>query len=228
MFLREYYRTALNLALLAVIPLLLVLAVGDSMSRLAEVLEQSLTQAMGQSMSAVWAAAFLTGLTGFFMMVGARAADRRLVRAGYHPAEVAALRFGAVAIVGALATVVSYGVLLTRLTPIDHVQTLLVMYVGALIYGALGILIGSLIPGQLEGSFALLFFFVQDAFVGSPLFGAKSGVFVLLPTHYPTKIVLGLAAGQPHEGVHWLYATLYLAVVALLAGLAFYRVARVR
>ena len=83
MFVREYYRNVMNLVLLVVIPVLLVLSFGSALSRLADVLpDVTLTRDMGQSLGALWSAAFLTGLTGFFMMVGARAADRRLVRAG--------------------------------------------------------------------------------------------------------------------------------------------------
>lgn len=228
MFLREYARTTLNLVLLVVIPVLLILAFGDSLSRLADLLQTQLTTEMGKSMGALWAASFLTGIMGFFMMVGAREADRRLVRAGYSPTEVVALRFAAVAILGGLATGVSFVVLLTQLTPTDYLQTLAVMYLAALIYGALGILIGSLIAGELEGSFALLFFFMMDAFIGSPLFGTTTEAFGLLPTFYPTKVLLALTAGQPHESIHWLYITLYLAGAGALAGLAFYRTARTR
>lgn len=228
MFLREYTRTTLNLALLVIIPALLILSFGDALSRLADIFDVQLTADMGKSMGALWAAAFLTGIMGFFMLVGARAADRRLVLAGYTPTEVVALRFAAVALLGALATIVSYGVLLTQLTPDDYVQTLLVMYLGALTYGAVGILIGSLIPGEMEGSFALLFFFVMDAFIGSPLFGATTEAFAFLPTFYPTKLLLALTADQPHETIHWLYIVLYLAAATLLASAVFRRTTRVR
>lgn len=229
MFLREYYRTPLNLVLLVAIPTLLILSFGESLSRLAGIFDIALTAAMGQSMGAMWAAAFLTGIMGFFMMAGAREADRRLVRAGYSTVDVVLLRFGAVALLGALATLASYAVLLTQLTPEDYAQTLLVMYLGALLYGAVGILIGSLIAGELEGSFALLFFFVMDAFIGSPLFGdAPEFPFGLLPTFYPTSVLLALTAGQPHDSIHWLYIALYLAAAGGLASVAFYRAARVR
>lgn len=228
MFLREYYRAPLNLVLLATIPILLIYSVGSSLSRLAGVLEVTLTTAMGQSMGAIWAAAFLAGITGFFMMTGARSADRRLVRAGYRPLTVVGCRFATVGLVALLTTTVSYAVLLTKVEPTSNAQTLLVMYLAALIYGEVGILIGSLVTGELEGSFAILFFFVEDAFIGSPLFGAESQAFVLLPTYYPTKILLALTAEQPHAGIHWLYVVLYLIVAGALAGLAFYRTARVR
>ncbi len=229
MFAREYYRNAMNLVLLVLIPVVLILSYGSALSRLADVLpEVTLTRDMGQSLGALWSAAFLTGLTGFFMMAGARAADRRLVRAGYATYEVVLLRFVSVALLGVLATLVSYGVLLTRLTPTDFVQTLLVMYLAALIYGAVGILIGSLISGELEGSFALLFFFVMDSFIGSPLFGTTSEAFAFLPTFYPSKVLMALTAEQPHAAIHWLYIALYLAVASILAGVAFYRAARVR
>lgn len=228
MFLREYYRAPLNLVLLAVIPLLLIYSVGSSLSRLAGLFQETLTTAMGQSMGAIWAAAFLTGITGFFMMTGARSADRRLVQAGYRPLTIVGLRFATVGLIAFLTTAVSFGVLLTTLQPTNYGQTLLVMYLAALIYGEVGILIGSLFSGELEGSFAILFFFVEDAFIGSPLFGAEAQAFALLPTHYPTKILLTLTADQPHAGIHWLYVLTYLVVAGGLAGLAFYQTARVR
>ncbi|HEY5684092.1 MAG TPA: hypothetical protein VIY70_01850 [Acidimicrobiia bacterium] len=229
MFLREYYRTPLNLVLLAVIPVLLIAAFGNSLSRLAGMLEIALSPAMGQAMGAMWSAAFLTGIMGFFMMIGAREADRRMVRAGYSPLQVVSLRFAAVALLGAGATVVSYVVLLSQVTPSNPAQTLLVLYMGAMIYGTVGVLIGSLVAGELEGSFALLFFFVMDAFIASPLFGDAAEIpFGFLPTYYPTKVLLYLTAERPHDAVHWLYIALYLAVAGTLAARAFYRSARVR
>lgn len=228
MYLREYYRAPLNLVLLATIPALLIYSVGSSLSRLSGLFLETLTSAMGQSMGAIWAAAFLTGITGFFMMTGARAADRRLVQAGFRPLTVVGLRFATVGLIGLLTTTVSFIVLLTKVGPTNIGKTFLVMYLAALIYGEVGILIGSLFAGELEGSFAILFFFVEDAFIGSPLFGAESQAFVLLPTYYPTKILLALTAEQPHASIHWLYVALYLIVAGSLAGFAFYQAARVR
>lgn len=228
MFLREYARTTLNLVLLVVIPVTLVLAYGDRLSQIAGIFEVRLTAEMGQSMGALWAAAFLTGIMGFFMMTGARAADRRLVLAGYRPLEVVALRFATVALLAVLATAVSFGVLLTQLTPNDYAQTLLVMYLASVTYGAVGIVAGSFISGELEGSFALIFFFVMDAFIGSPLFGTATEAFAFLPTFYPTKVLLALTADQPHDAIHWLYTAIYLAGVVTIAAAAFSRAARLR
>jgi hypothetical protein len=163
------------------------------------------------------------------MITGARAADRRLLSAGYRPIQMVALRFVVIALFGGLATLASYLLLLTRLTPTDPLQTLTVMYLAALLYGALGVLIGSLIRGELEGSFALLFFFVMDAFIASPLFGEAGGFPLnLLPTFYPTKVLLSVSAAQPHDPAHWLYIGVYALGVGALAGAAFYRAARAR
>lgn len=229
MFVRGYYRTPLNVVLLVAIPAVLIAAFGNSLSRLAGTLGLVLTPAMGRSMGAMWSAAFLTGIMGFFMMDGSRQADRRMVRAGYTPGQLVAMRFMTVGVLGAVATGVSYGVLVSQVTPTNTFQTLTVLYLGALIYGTVGILIAAVVPGQLEGSFALLFFFVIDAFIASPLFGnAAEFPFGLLPTYYPTKVLLYLTADQPHDTIHWLYITSYLAVACVLAATAFYRSARVR
>ena len=229
MFVREYYRTTLNVVMLVAIPALVIFAVGDAIGRISRIFATGLTTAMAESMGALWAAAFLTGMMGFFMITGARAADRRLLGAGYRPVQLVALRFIVIALFGGLATLASYLLLLTRLSPTDPVQMLAVMYLAALLYGALGVLIGSLVPGELEGSFALLFFFVMDAFIASPLFGEAGGFPLnLLPTFYPTKVLLSVTAAQPHDPVHWWYIAAYALSVSALAGAAFYRAARAR
>lgn len=229
MFLREYYRNTLNLVLLVVIPILLIQSFGKALSRLADLFSGiTLTLNMGKALGALWSAAFLSGIMGFFMMSGAREADRRLVRAGYHPVQVVGLRLVTVAILSIIASVVSYILLIIQFTPKNLVLAFAAIYLAAVIYSALGILVGSLIPGELEGSFAMLFFFVMDAFIGSPLFGTTSGVFALLPTHYPTKILAAMTAQQPHDPIHWFYVAVYAGVVITLASVAFYRVARLR
>lgn len=228
MFVREYYRAPLNVVLLFVIPVTFILAFGDSLSRLGDLFDVTLTADMGNSLAALWAASFLTGIMGFFMLTGARSADRRLVRAGYRTVEVVAIRFAAVAVLGAVTTLTSFGFLLLKVTPTDYPQTLAIFFLAALTYGALGILIGSLIWGELEGSFALIFFFMMDAFIGSPLFGTTSQAFAFLPTFYPAKVLFALTADQPHVSIHWLYVSAYFLVVTLLAVGAFYRAARLR
>lgn len=229
MFLREYYRNTLNLVLLVVIPIILIQSFGSSLSRLADLFSGvSLTLNMGKALGALWSAAFLSGLMGFFMMNGAREADRRLVRAGYHPVQIAGLRLLTVVLLGLIATLVSYGVLIAQFTPENLILTFIALYTGAIIYSAVGILIGALIPGELEGSFAMLFFFVMDAFIGSPLFGTTSDVFILLPTHYPMIILKAMTAQQTHDPIHWLYTAIYGIVVTLMASYTFYRIARLR
>lgn len=227
MYAREYYRSPLNLVLLVVIPVLLILSFGSALTRFSGLLDQVPAPEVGNALGAVWAAAFLTGIMGFYMMFGAREADRRLVRSGYSALSVVLLRMTTVALLGLLATATSYAVLITRVTPDNYPATFAAIYLAALIYGAIGILIGSLITGELEGSFALLFFFIMDAFIGSPLFGSSSEVFAILPTHYPSLIVTAMTAGEVHSAMHWLYATLYLAAAGSLAAVAFYKTAKV-
>jgi len=228
MFVREYYRSPLNLVLLVVIPVLLILSFGGALSRLADLFDQTLTVEVGNALGAIWAAAFLTGIMGFYMMIGAREADRRLVRSGYSTVSVVMLRLTTVALLGLLATATSYLVLITRVTPENYGITFAAIYLAAMIYGAIGILIGSIVTGELEGSFALLFFFIMDAFIGSPLFGTTSDVFAVLPTHYPSLIMSARTAGEVHSAIHWLWATLYLAGAGVLGAFAFYRAAKVR
>ena len=136
------------------------------------------------------------------------------------------IRLPTVAVLALLATSVSYLVLITQITPVSYGLTLAVLYLAAIIYGAVGILIGSLISGQLEGSFALLFFFVEEAFVSTPLFGSQG--FPFLPTYYPSQILSAMVAERSHDAVHWIYAALYGLATLILAFMAFYRAARLR
>ncbi len=228
MYTREYYRSPLNLVLLVVIPVILILSFGSALTRFSGLLDQVLAPEVGNALGAVWSAAFLTGIMGFYMMFGAREADRRLVRSGYSTLSVVMLRLATVALLGLLAAGASYVVLITRITPDSYLITFAALYLASLIYGVIGILIGSLITGELEGSFALLFFFIMDAFIGSPLFGASSQAFTILPTYYPSQIVTSMASGEGHSPINWLYATLYLGAAGSLAIVAFYRTTRVR
>lgn len=228
MYLREYYRNNLNIVLLIIIPVVLILSLGEPLNRIAELVDVAISLEVGKALGALWSAAFLSGLMGFFMMVGAREADRRLVRAGYSATQVVIIRLAAVGLLAIIATTVSFLVLITQLSLDNYGLTFISLYLAAIIYGAVGILIGSLIPGELEGSFAMLFFFVLDAFIGSPLFGSTSEAFVALPTYYSIKILTAMTAGVTHDAIHWLYAAVYAVAIIAIASAAFYRIARLR
>lgn len=187
-FLREQLRAPLTVALLVSLPFLFVLLAADVLSEFADVLGGSLAGDAASALGAGWSAAFITGALAFFATVSSRDADRRLALAGMGPARIAASRLSSSVILALLAAGAGY-VALELTAGIAHPWHAAVAIAGfALIYLGVGAVVGSLIASPLEGSLAVSFVFILDAFSGpgmtegggSPLSVSRSAAEVLI------------------------------------------------
>jgi hypothetical protein len=151
-FAREQLRAPFTLVLLVVIPALFVVSAAGALSDFAGALGGSLAGDAAVALSAGWAAAFISGTLGFFQAASSRGADRRLALAGLGPARVAASRIGASVLLAIVAAAAAFGALALR-TDIAHPWHAAVAILAfALLYLAIGVLIGSLVRAPLEGS----------------------------------------------------------------------------
>src|SRR6266567_1751199 len=186
-FLADYARNPVNLLMLVLVPVAFVAAAAGSLAQLARLL--SGTMAPGADVPAVtagWAAAFIAAIAAYFQVRAARSADRRLVLAGLPAGRLAAAR----AVTGlALAAVASAAALLTLAarTGIDHPGRVLpATFMLAVIYLAIGALIGTLVTSPVNGTVLILFVWMVDVMFG-PVFGSatRPGGRVF-PTHFLT------------------------------------------
>lgn len=165
-FAREQLRAPFTLALLVVIPALFVVSAAGALSDFADALGGSLAGDAAVALSAGWAAAFISGTLGFFQAASSRGADRRLVLAGLGPARVAAARIGASVLLAIIAAAAAFGALALRIDIVHPWHAAVAILAFALLYLAIGVLIGSVVRGPLEGSLLVVFVFLLDAFAG--------------------------------------------------------------
>jgi len=165
-FAREQLRTRFTLALLVAIPALFVVSAAGVLSDFASALGGSLAGDAAVALSAGWAAAFISGALGFFQAASSRGADRRLALAGFGPARVAVARIAASVLLAVVAAAAAFAALVVRVDVAHPLHAAVAVLAFALLYLAIGIVVGSLITAPLEGSLLVVFVFLLDAFAG--------------------------------------------------------------
>jgi len=224
---REFLREPVHVVLLVALPPLVVEGYGRAMASFpAFPFMEAVPGTLGRVNGAVFAAAFLAGLVGLFQVVSAAQADDRLAVCGYSRPELFCSRLGTVLAVSLVSAAVSFGALWWQVSVAAPAAAFAALVLAALTYGLLGVLIGTLLPRELEGSLVLVFVADFDDFLASGIVNVDSPVVNLLPLHYPHALFRGavldgtVATGDVLAGVAYfagLFA-LVLAAVVLLPG----------
>ena len=200
-FMREQLRAPFTLTLLIVIPIVFVAASADVLADFAEALGGRLAGDAASALGAGWAAAFIAGTLGFFQAASARGADRRLVLAGSGRARVAMSRVAASAVLAAIAAAAAFAALLVR-TGVAHPWHAAAAVVGfALIYLCVGVLVGSLVSAQLEGSLLVVLVFLLDAFSGPGMAEQAAPYSISRPA---ADILISAGLGTRSPAADWL------------------------
>ena len=171
-FAREQLRAPFTLALLIAIPALFVISAAGVLSDFAGALGGSLIGDASVALSAGWAAAFISGALGFFQAASSRDADRRLALAGLGAPRVAASRIAASVLLAVVAAAAALAALELRIEVAHPLHAAVAVLAFALLYLAVGVLVGSIISAPLEGSLVVVFVFLLDAFAGPGMSGS--------------------------------------------------------
>src|SRR5680860_1412683 len=99
--------------------------------------------------------AFLSGITGLFVVLGSAQADRRLVQAGFRTTEVLAARLGIIWGAALAITGVSLAVTGANFTPQQWATFITANVLVALTYGMIGVIFGTL-AGRLGGLYLII------------------------------------------------------------------------
>ncbi|MFB6121317.1 MAG: hypothetical protein ABEJ68_09400 [Halobacteriaceae archaeon] len=228
---REYRRTPVLLALLVFLPVYVVLvfqyAVPNAEATL--YLDSTVTASMDATIAAFMtpmAGALLAGIAGLFLMGSAADADGRLVLAGYRPHEVILGRLCLLAGVSAVATGAAVAATWLTFEPAQPGWFVAAALLAALVYGMLGVVVGSLLS-RLAGVYLLLFGPMVDMFLyQNPLSTETPAVATVLPGHYPLAVALDAAFTGSADPSAFALGLAYLAGVTLLATATFYRALR--
>ena len=186
-FLADYARNPVNLLMLVLVPVAFVAAAAGSLAQISKLV--SGTAAPGaavQTVTAGWAAAFIAAIAAYFQIRAARSADRRLVLAGLPAGQLAAAR----ALTGlALAGAASAAALVTLAarSGIDQPGRVVAgTFMFAVIYLAIGALVGTLVASPVNGTVLIFFVWIVDVMFG-PVFGSPTRpAGRVFPTHFLT------------------------------------------
>lgn len=223
---REFLREPVHLVLLVALPPLVVEGYGRAMASFPEFpFMETVPGTLGRVNGAVFSAAFLAGLIGLFQVVSAVQADGRLGVCGYSRAELFASRLGTVLVVSLGSAAVSFGALWWQVAPAAPLAAFGALVLAALTYGLLGVLVGTALPRELEGSLVLVFVADFDDFLASGIVDVDSPVVNLLPLHYPHKLFRGAVLDGSVATGDVLAALAYLAVLFVLVLGAYVRFA---
>ena len=195
-FAREQLRSPFTLALLVAIPALFVVAAAGVLSDFASALGGSLAGDAAVALSAGWAAAFISGALGFFQAASSRDADRRLALAGLGPARVAGSRIAASILLAVIAAGAAFVALILRVDVAHPLHAAVAVLAFALLYLAIGVLVGSLVRGPLEGSLLVVFIFLLDAFSGPGMSGSPP-LWSVSQKAADVLIAAGMASASP-------------------------------
>lgn len=194
-FLTDYARNPVNLLLLAVVPVVFVVVVAGSMADAAKLLAGPGGAAV-EIATAGWAAAFLAGIAMYFQTAATRDVDRRLVIAGLAPGRLVAARLltGLVlAVFASAAALVALAVRTGLSAPIRATAGTLMF---AVVYIAIGALVGTLVRNPVNGTVIVLFVWILDVFFGPAMGAADRWATRPLPTHFVTLWMVDLPSGH--------------------------------
>ncbi|WP_217144441.1 ABC transporter permease [Streptomyces sp. AC627_RSS907] len=189
--------------------------------RLLEPAGNQITQITG----AINAVTLITGFMMFAVTFNGGRFDRRLAMAGFPRFHLVLAKTTSLALASGAIAVYATGVICTAWSPRQPVQLAAALFCGAMAYGALGVVFGSLLRREVEGMFALVMTSLVDAGLQSPLasVGTNSAAVQFLPTYGTMQAAT--AAGFTHTPLPGGLAVqiLWFAGAALLGLLAFHR-----
>jgi ABC-2 type transport system permease protein len=225
---REYRRTPVLLALIVGLPAYTIwvfTAVMPETTVPVHVGGERLTAGLAPLVTALMTpmtAALLAALAGLFLMQSAEN-DGRLVVAGYRIVEVVLARLALLGLISAVATVAALAVMATTFTPEQPLAFAVAVWLGALIYGMAGVVVGTTLD-RLPGVYLVLFGSLVDLFLfQNPLAAEQRDVAALLPGHFPLEAATTAGFTGGVEPATYGLALLVLAVLTGLGTLAYVR-----
>jgi hypothetical protein len=178
-----------------------------------------------QITGAINAATLITGFMMFAVTFNGGRFDRRLAMAGYPRIHLVLAKTTSLTLASGTITAYATAVICTAWNPRQPLQLAAALFCGAMTYGALGVVFGSLLRREVEGMFALVMTSLVDVGLQSPLAGGgtNSAAVQLLPTYGTMQAAT--AAGFTHRSLPGELAVqiLWFAGAALLGLLAFRR-----
>lgn len=230
--LTELARQPFTLALLAILPPAVVEMYGVALASFPDLPGLGADAATtGRMTGALFAVAFLAGLVGLFQVISARRGDERLAIAGFPRWVALATRLVTVLVVAVAGAAVAFAVLAYRVEVAQPALAFGVLVGAALVYGLLGVVVGTLLPRELEGSLALVFVADLDNALSSGLFPVDAAVSLpavgevtatdLVPLYHPHELFAAAVLDGELATEHLAPVAGWLAILLVVAFVAY-------
>jgi hypothetical protein len=216
--LREFVREPVNLALLVALPPLVIVSYGSIMSSFPRLPYMSGSpETLGAVAGTLFVAGFLPGVIGLFQVISARNADARLSLAGFPRATLFGARLLTVLAASLLTAGVSLAALATRTDVASLPAAFGVLVLVGVLYGLAGMLVGTVLPRELEGSLVLIFLADVDEALASGIVRTDAAFTKLFPLHYPHELFGAAVDGREFATSDAAAAGAYVVVLGVAA-----------
>lgn len=174
----------------------------------------------------------LSAFIAFVLVLRPAGVDRRLTFEGYRPGEL--LLAKTIVLLGAALVVALYvsSLLPAFFRPNDTAGVFGAFLLTSLVYGALGMAIGSIVRQELEGIMVILLLVNVDAgWLQNPVFyghAQNQGLIRVLPGHHPGQVAMLSAFTDAGAGESASAALAYATATLLVAAVIYWRRVRVR
>ncbi len=192
-------RQPLTVAALVVLLPVVIETYGTAVRSFPAVASGTTPATTGRLVGALFSVAFLAGVVGLFQVVSATRGDRRLVLAGYPRWALLVTRLATTVAVAAVGASVAVAVLAARVPVAAPAAALASLALAGLVYGLVGVVVGTLVPRELDGSVVLVFVADLDNVLSSGLFPLTATVPVpggpavrvtdLAPLSHPSRLL---------------------------------------
>lgn len=183
-FLSDYARNPVNLLLLVLVPVVFVIVAAGSLADAAALLGGSGAAPAVETTTAGWAAGFLAGVAMYFQVSAARDVDRRLAIAGLSAARLVAARLLTGLALAVVASAAALAALWFRTGIDDPVRVAAGTVMFAVIYLAIGAVVGVTVRSPVNGTVLILFVWIVDVFFGPAFVPPDEAITRVLPTHF--------------------------------------------
>jgi ABC-2 type transport system permease protein len=235
MHFRMLMRRQIVLLLLSIIPCLFILMVQITSSKnkvffqIGVAASKTMVTAPEVNVALIFITLATTGFLASFLSLNLvqqyQEVNRRLVICGYHPGEL--ILSGLIVMIAMILLLVTCigSAILFFFQPENVVYMMLGLLFTGLIYGSYGILVGSLVKGELEGTLLVILLANIDAgWLQNPLFFSEARnkfIIQLLPAYYSSQI--SIAATFTHSSFEKpilrsiIYTTIFLGVALAIS-----------
>ena len=169
----------------------------------------------------------ITLIVGFMFFAATRKDmrfDHRLVLSGYPQIQLILARLTAILVVSCLVALYAIAILFIYWRPAFAPLVWLSFFFGALIYGGLGVLLGVLVRGELEGFFVIIMVSFIDTFIQNPIGNpaASKDFIMVFPSFAPTQLYVAGGFTHVFPLVYVLISLAWIVGFTLLGLLIFY------